>query len=90
VRFEQTGVVQVFCHIHSDMSAVVFVLPNRYFATPGPRGAFAIRGIPPGTYRLTAWHERARPITAPLRIEAGKIARIDFNIPIADVGSGKR
>ena len=32
--FDKSGTVQVFCHIHSDMSAILLVLPNPYFATP--------------------------------------------------------
>jgi plastocyanin len=85
VRFDRPGAVQVFCHIHSDMSAVIFVTPNEFFATPDQRGTYALERIPPGTYRVTAWHERARPVTAVVQIEPGKTTRIDFNIPIADV-----
>ena len=41
IRFDKIGTVQVFCHIHSDMSAVVLVLPNAYFAHPDLNGRFA-------------------------------------------------
>ncbi|MCI0655921.1 MAG: hypothetical protein L0170_02495, partial [Acidobacteria bacterium] len=34
VRFDEPGVVKVFCHIHSDMSGVILVLDNPYFTTP--------------------------------------------------------
>ncbi len=84
VKFDRPGMVQVFCHIHSDMSAVVLVVPNRFFTSPGSRGSYAIRGIPPGTYRVTAWHERAKPIAATARIRADQATQLDFNIPIAD------
>ena len=36
--FDKGGAVQVFCHIHSDMSAVVLVLENPYFAVPSEAG----------------------------------------------------
>jgi plastocyanin len=90
VQFDRPGVVQVFCHIHSDMSAVILVTPNRFFTTPDQQGAYRIPDIPPGTYRVTAWHERARPVTAELRVEAGGTTRLDFNIPIADDDAGRR
>jgi plastocyanin len=90
VLFDRPGVVQVFCHIHSDMSAVVFVTPNAFFATPGSTGAYAIDGIPIGTYRVVAWHERAKPIASVIRVSAGKAAQLDFNIPITDVESSRR
>ena len=85
VTFDQVGVVQVFCHIHSDMSGIIFVTPNRFFVTPGNDGSYEIREIPPGTYRVVAWHERAKAIVSTVRVRAGQKTRLDFNIPIADV-----
>jgi plastocyanin len=82
VTFERPGVVQVFCHIHSDMSAVVLVLENRYFAVPDTGGHYSIPDLPPGDYTLVAWHERIRPITHRLRVEPGQLARVDFTIPL--------
>jgi len=84
VRFTMPGVVKVFCHIHSDMSAVVVVLDNPYFATPDRQGRFAIEGIPPGEYTVVAWHERARTLSRRLRVESGTPARVDFDIPLSD------
>lgn len=86
VTFDQPGIVQVFCHIHSDMSAVVLVLDNGYFAVPDNSGRYSIPDLPPGEYTLVAWHERIRPITQRLRVEPGQIARVDFTIslPAAD------
>ncbi len=57
VRFDKAGVVHVFCHLHSNMSAAVVVVPNKYFAMPGPQGEFAIPDVPAGEYHLVAWHK---------------------------------
>jgi hypothetical protein len=57
VRFDRPGVVQVFCDIHSHMSAYILVFAHRYFAVTDKEGAFAISGIPPGSYTLAVWHE---------------------------------
>lgn len=84
VRFTEPGVVKVFCHIHSDMSAIVLVLPNPFFTTPTRDGRFALRGIAPGTYRITAWHSRARPTHKTVRVEAGRAAVVDFEIPLTE------
>src|SRR5688572_20934413 len=48
--FEKVGVVQVFCNIHPQMRAIIFVTPNRYFTRADADGKFAIRGVPPGQY----------------------------------------
>jgi len=82
VTFDRPGVVQVFCHIHSDMSAVVVVLDNPYFARPDADGRYAIPALPPGDYTLVAWHERIRPITHRLHLEPGQLAKVDFTIPL--------
>jgi plastocyanin len=82
VRFDAPGIVPVFCHIHSDMSAVVVVLDNPFFTRPDEAGRFELDGIPPGTYRVVAWHERAKPTGKTIRIEAGKPTVVDFEIPL--------
>jgi hypothetical protein len=59
VRFDRPGVVQVFCDIHSHMSAFILVFAHRYFALTDTSGRFAINDVPPGTYTLAVWHEGA-------------------------------
>src|SRR5919108_3569268 len=76
LRFGSIGVVQVFCHIHADMSAYILVLPNRYFVTPDSSGHFTIDGVPPGEYRFVAWHERIRPILKTVHIDPGRTTQL--------------
>lgn len=82
VRFDRPGVVQVFCHIHSDMRAIVIVLANGFFATPDSAGHFVIDGIPAGTYRLIAWHERVTPIAREVVVRAGETLSVSVAIPL--------
>ena len=55
VTFDQPGLVEVLCVIHSSMRARVLVVPNRYFATVAADGSFHIRNVPAGTFTLTFW-----------------------------------
>ena len=80
--FDRPGVVQVFCHIHSDMSAIVLVLDTPYFATPDAAGHYAIPDLPAGDYTVVAWHERIRPIPHRMHLEPGQAVRLDFTIPL--------
>ena len=82
VRFDKPGIVQVFCHIHADMSAVVLVLSNPFFATPNDAGRFFIDDIPAGEYRVVAWHERAGPIVREVRVWPGRTTTVDFALPM--------
>ena len=84
VRFETTGMVKVFCHIHPDMSAVILVLDNPFYTVPEAGGHYEIRGIPPGEYTVHAWHERARPIHRKVTIQAGRATPLHFAIPLRD------
>ena len=90
VVFDKSGTVQVFCHIHSDMSAIILVLDNPYFAVPTDNGHYAIEGVPPGDYVVVGWHERIKPVMRTLHVVAGETAKLDFNIPIPLPGEDAR
>lgn len=63
VNFNRPGISYIFCNIHPQMSAVVIALDTPYFAVSDKAGGILINGVPPGSYRLNVWHERARPET---------------------------
>ena len=52
VVFRRSGIVRVFCNIHSNMSAVVVVTPSPWFAVSGKDGRFSILNVPAGEYQL--------------------------------------
>ncbi len=88
MQFDEPGLVKVFCHIHSDMSGLVMVLDNPFFTMPDAEGRFEIDRVPPGTYRVVAWHERTRPLETTVRIEPGRTSRLDFKIPLSEATGG--
>jgi plastocyanin len=90
VTFAKPGLVQVFCHIHPDMSAFVLVLSHPYFASPGEDHRFVIDDVPEGDYTIVGWHERAKRITHRVHVVAGQTTSIDINIPVQQGGSSGR
>jgi plastocyanin len=56
--FARAGVYPIYCNIHSKMVSFVVAVPTPFVAQPDARGQFTLRGVPPGTYVLHAWHER--------------------------------
>jgi plastocyanin len=52
----ETG-IPVKCNVHPWMRAYISVFSNPYFQVTREDGSFKIDNVPPGTYRLTAWHE---------------------------------
>ena len=66
MRFTQPGIVRVYCNVHAQMSAIVVVRDNPYFAQPSSDGSFRLASVPPGRYTLHLWHERAPEVTREL------------------------
>lgn len=56
VRFDKPGIVQVFCDIHSNMSAYVVVVDTKFVTQPDGEGKYALTDVPAGTYTLKLWH----------------------------------
>ena len=82
--FGTPGIVKVFCHLHSHMSAVVRVFAHPYFAAPNRDGRFVIPGVPIGRHRVTAWHERAGEVTHEAAVDERGRAELSFSLPIAE------
>jgi plastocyanin len=82
--FTKPGVVKVFCHLHSHMSAIVRVFPHPYFAVPDRNGRFTIPDVPVGRVEVTAWHERAGEVTRSASVEDGSAAELTFSLPLTD------
>jgi plastocyanin len=78
VRFDQPGVVRVFCEIHSQMSAWILVFAHRYFATTDAGGRFRIDAVPPGEYTLAVWNDGAVRARRVLRVEGNDVVEADL------------
>jgi plastocyanin len=78
VQFEKAGVAQIFCDIHSQMTAFVVVLENPFFVEPADDGTFKIENVPPGTYTIKAWHERLSAPDQRITVTAGATSTANF------------
>lgn len=81
-QFRRTGLIKVYCHIHSHMSASIMVFDHPFFTIPRPDGAFTIDEVPAGTYKVSAWHERIGESIQSVRIETGRPSEVEFALPI--------
>lgn len=82
VVFDRAGRVDVFCAIHSKMHCVIMVLPNRFFAKSDDKGRFMIKGLPAGTFKVRAWHERLPAQTRLIEVAAEGEMKIEFTLGV--------
>jgi hypothetical protein len=95
-RLTRPGVIRVLCDAHPHMSAWMVVHDSPYYAVTDERGAYRIDAVPPGTYRVTMWHEgfrargtdkdgrplydEPRTVTREVTIAARAAATLDFEL----------
>ena len=80
VRFDQPGIVRVFCEIHSHMNAFILVFAHPFFAITDTDSRYRINNVPPGTYNVIAWNEGVASDPRPVTVAAGAIAELDFTV----------
>ncbi|HSY74776.1 MAG TPA: carboxypeptidase regulatory-like domain-containing protein [Dongiaceae bacterium] len=85
VTFDKPGRVDVFCSIHSNMHCVVLVLENPYFASTDENGNYKISNVPPGTYKLKAWHERLPADEKEIVVPTNGEVKVDFTLGIKNL-----
>lgn len=71
-------VFQVKCDVHPWMSAYIGVFNHPFFSVTSTDGKFTISGLDPGTYEITAWHERLGTQTASITVGANDKKTQDF------------
>ena len=85
VTFNKPGRVDVFCSIHENMHCIVLVLENPYFSATDDNGDYKISDVPPGTYKLKAWHERLPADEQEVVVPTNGQVRADFNLTIKNL-----
>jgi hypothetical protein len=76
------GVAKIICEVHPWMSAYVVVTDHPYHAVTDLYGEYEIRDIPPGTYRLKAWHESLGAMEKEIEVKAGGVSSVEFTLSL--------
>jgi plastocyanin len=71
-------IFQIKCDVHPWMLAYVGVFTHPFFSVTQANGKFTISGLDPGTYEITAWHEKLGPQTATVTVGANETKTQDF------------
>lgn len=84
VVFDQTGIAVLGCNIHDNMTAWVVIVDTPWYGQTGADGRLLLAAVPPGRFKLRAWHPSmevgATPIEQPLQVGA---AALTANVALA-------
>jgi hypothetical protein len=62
------------------MAAKILVLQNPHFVEVDAAGHYNLAGVPPGSYKLVAWSATHVPVSQPVDIKAGAVAKASFTL----------
>jgi hypothetical protein len=71
-------VTQMICGMHEFMQTWGFVVENPYYAKTRRDGTFVIDQLPPGTYKVIAWHPHLKMIEQAVIIPASGTVSLNF------------
>jgi len=78
LRFDQAGVVRLFCEIHEHMRGTILVLDTPYFTRTDTEGRYRLDGLPPGRFTVKAWLDEDTVRAQSVELRDGPPARADF------------
>lgn len=80
VKMENSGVVELFCHIHSHMHAFILVLDSPFFTVTDENGNFTLEDVPDGSYTLKAWVNPSVEVAKSITVSGDQIVNMDFTL----------
>jgi plastocyanin len=80
VRFDEPGIVRIYCEVHETMRSAVIVAENPFHAIVDERGMFVIRDVPEGSWELEVWHPDLEGNVQKITVEAGRTTRLTIEL----------
>jgi plastocyanin len=70
--------IPVKCNVHPWMKGYIAVFKHPYFSVTDKNGSFELKGLPPGTYTISAWQEKLGTQTQKVTVAEGKTETLNF------------
>jgi len=78
-------IVQLICGMHEYMQSWGWVVDNPYYAKTSKNGSFTIDRLPPGTYRVTAWHPQLKLLEKEITVFPNGNVSVKFDFDSREV-----
>lgn len=79
-RFDQPGLVRVYCNVHHSMFGFILVLDTPYHTRADANGRFRLTGLPKGAGEIVVFHDRAPPLRRRVLVGESGILRLDLEL----------
>lgn len=79
--FPEPGEVVVLCNLHEEMVAYIVVVETPYADITDADGRYRLTNVPPGTYTLTTWHEKLKPVTQTVTLHGEASIEVNLALP---------
>lgn len=71
-------IAQMICGMHEFMQTWGWMVDNPYYAKTKKGGGFTIDELPPGTYKVTAWHPHIKPVVKEVTVPPNGKVSLNF------------
>jgi hypothetical protein len=71
--------IPIKCNVHSWMNGFACVVDHPYFAVTADTGTYELKGLPPGEYTVTAWHEKLGTAEQKVTVGPSSTNSLDFS-----------
>lgn len=62
-KFDKPMAYTLLCNLHPNMKGYLLIVPSSAHAKANAKGAYTIKDVPAGTYKITAWAPGVKPVT---------------------------
>jgi hypothetical protein len=77
-KWDKPEFITVKCNIHPWMHGYFAVLKTSHYAVTDNNGSFSLKGLPPGKYTVTAWHEQYGTQSQEVTVSGSETKTISF------------
>ena len=77
---QAAGRIEIRCDVHPWTHGWILAFDHPYYDVTDRRGMFAMDSVPPGRYRVIAWHERLGEMQDSVTVTAGATTRLDLTM----------
>lgn len=81
-RYDNPEFVEVKCDIHAWMHGYFAVLNTSHYAITDNNGNFSLKGLAPGKYTITSWHEQYGTQNQEVVVAGAETKGVDFTYKV--------